>query len=118
MSIKNDVMELESIQTEKKILGAKLKKLREREKAIQSRIAEFLRSKDQIGVKHQGTAVVLEEKEVREKKKNKERDADAIAVLRDKFGIADPEKALAEIMEARKGAKLVEEKLHIKKYKG
>lgn len=117
MSIKADVAELETIRMELKLVAEKRKKLKQRELAIQTRIAEYLKSKDQPGVKHQGTAIILEEKEKHSHKKAKERDADAIQVL-EKHGIQDAEKVLKEIMEARKGEPILKESLKIQKYKG
>lgn len=114
MSIKADVQELQAIRAEVKLLNIKRKKLRDQEKAVEARIAEYLRVKEHPGLKHQGTAIVLQEKEARSSKKPKERDADTLEVLQ-KYGVPEPEKALAEIMEARKGEKVVAHKLQIKK---
>ena len=116
MSIKADVTELESIKLELTNLSKRRKMLKEREKQIEGRIAQFLKSKDQIGVKHHGMAVVIEEKEVNGPKKMKERDADAIGVL-SQYGIKEPDKVFAELMKARKGDKVVTEKLSVKKLK-
>ena len=117
MSIKADVTELEAIRAEIKILNERRKKLKEREKGIEARIAEYLKAKDQHGVKHHGTAIILEEKERPGPKKPKDRDADAMQVL-EKYGVKDTQKALKEIMDARKGEAVVKESLKIKKYKG
>jgi hypothetical protein len=116
MSIKASVQELQAIRAELKLMNEKRKKLKEREKEVEATISEYLRAKEHPGVKHQGTAIVLEEKEARVTKKAKERDADAISILQ-KYGIADAEKALEELMEARKGEKVLKSKLQIKKYK-
>ncbi len=116
MSIKADVNELESVRSEIKNLNIRRKTLKEREKQVESRIALFLKSKDQIGVKHQGTAVLLEEKETPAPKKNKDRDADAITVLQG-YGVQNPEKVLEELMEARKGDRVIVEKLKVQKIK-
>ena len=117
MSIKSDVTELEIIQTEIKNLNERKKKLKDRQKTIENRIAEYLKAKDQPGVKHHGTAIILEEKERPGPKKPKERDADAMSVL-ERYGIKDTQKVLKEIMDARKGDVIVKESVKIKKYKG
>jgi hypothetical protein len=117
MSIKSDVLELESIKAEIKSLNEKRKKLKEKEKIVEKRISEFLKAKEQPGVKHQGTAIILEEKELPAPKKAKERDNDAMSVLQ-KYGIKDTQKVLKEVMEARKGEIVTKETLRIKKYKG
>ena len=116
MSIKADVNELEAIRFELKQLTLKRKALREREKVIEGRISAFLKSKEQVGVKHNGTAIVIVDKQVAAPKKPKDRDADTISVL-EKWGIEDPEKALAEIMAVRKGDKIMKEKVCTQKIK-
>jgi hypothetical protein len=115
MSIKADVLELEAIRAELKRLNSTRRDLRRKEREVETRIETFLRSKDQPGVKHQGTAVILEETEKRLGKKSKDRDSDAKTVLQ-RHGISDTEKVLAEIMEARKGQKISIPKLKLKKY--
>lgn len=117
MSIKTDVMELEAIRAELKTLSFRRKKLREKEQAVEQRIQDYLRSKEQPGLKHNGTAILLEEKEKRTTKKAKDRDRDAASVL-EQYGIRDSERVLKEIMEARKGDPIPSAKLKIKKYKG
>ena len=117
MSIKADVTELENIRVEIKSLNDRKKKLKEKEKVVELRIAEYLKAKDQPGVKHRGTAIIPEEKERPGPKKPKDRDNDAMQVL-EKYGVQDTQKALKEILEARKGDAILKESLKIKKYKG
>jgi hypothetical protein len=76
-----------------------------------------LKVKQQPGVKFQGTAIILEEKEKHASKKPKERDDDAILVLQ-RLGVENPEQALKDILASRKGEKIASEKLKIAKYKG
>lgn len=115
MSIRSDVQELENIKLEIKNLNCKKKKLREREKALEISISEYLKSKETPGVKFQGTAVILEQKEIRNSKKPKQRDSEAINIL-EKYGIKSPEKVLTELLEARKGEKIISSKIKMKKY--
>jgi cell division septum initiation protein DivIVA len=115
MSIRADVQELENIKAEIRVLNEKKKKLREREKAVEGKISEYLKAKDTPGVKFQGTAIILEQKETRGSKKPKQRDAEAVSIL-EKYGIKSPEKVLTELMEARKGEKMVASKIKMKKY--
>lgn len=117
MSIRADVQQLQAIRAEIKALNDKKRKLREQELAVEGRIAEFLRAKEQQGVKYQGTAIVLEEKETHRNRPPKDRDAEAISVLA-RYGVPEPEKALSELMQARKGEKIIKQKLKIKKYSG
>lgn len=116
MSIKADVLELQSIRAEIKRLGAERKLLVAKEKKVVERIQEYLRVKEQPGLKHQGTAILLEEKEARERKKPKESERDSLQVL-EQYGIREPEKVLKELAEARKGNPYLKSKLKIKKYK-
>lgn len=116
MSIRADVTELQSIQAEINSLNKRRRILREKEKEVQARIKMFLEAKNQPGLKHQGTAIKLEEKETRISKKNKDRDSDACSVL-EKYGISNPDKVLAELLEARRGEKVLEKKLKLGKYK-
>lgn len=116
MSIKADLDELNGIEHELKSLRARLKHLNSRKKMITERVKVYIRSKDLPGVKHQGMAILLEEKEGRAKKAPKQRNEDAMSVL-ERYGITDAETALKEIMEARKGEKIPVDKLKVKKYK-
>lgn len=116
MSIKSDVQELEGIKKELRKLGARMKQLRDRAKQIEASISDFLKSKDQPGLKHNGIAFIVEEKEIQSYKKQKDKDASAIEVLKE-LGVESPEKALTKILEARKGDIVVKEKLKIKKIK-
>lgn len=116
MSIQGYVTELQGLKNELKNLNKKradtLKKIRE----VESKISEFLKEKQQPGVKYQGTAIILEQKEKPGKKKNKDRDLDAISVLKD-CGIEDAENIFKKLMEARKGPLELKETLKLAKIK-
>lgn len=116
MSIKADVTELESIRNEIKSLNERRRRLKEKGREVENRISEYLKSKDQHGLKHHGTAIILEEKERPGPKKAKERDMDAMSVL-ERHGVQDTEKVLSEIMKARKGETIIKETLKIRKLK-
>lgn len=117
MSIKADVQELEILRSEIKMLKRRIKTLRDKEKAAEKRIASFLKSREQPGVKFQGTAIILQEKTKSLHKKPKDKDADTILVL-ERLGISNPQEALKEIIAARKGDTVQSEKLKVQKYKG
>jgi hypothetical protein len=117
MSIRADVQELEILRTEIKVLRRRMKTLRDKEKATEIRISSFLKARDQPGVKFQGTAIILEEKQKSLPKKPKDKDADTILVL-ERLGVSDPQKALQEIISARKGDTIHSNKLKVQKYKG
>ena len=116
MSIKAHVTELEAIRAELKTLNDRRRKMKSREKELIKAISDFLKAHNQPGVKHQGIALLLEEKEKHEPKKNRDRDVDAMEVLK-KYGIQDSERALKELMEARKGQLILKESLKFKKIK-
>ena len=69
MSIKSDVQELESIRVEIKLINDKKRKLKEKEREVENRITEYLKLNQHPGVKHQGRAIILEQKEKRASKK-------------------------------------------------
>ena len=116
MSIQGSVSELQNLKTELKALNKKrgeiLKKIRE----VEGKISLFLKEKEQPGVKYQGNAIILEKKEKPGKKKNKDRDLDAISVLKD-CGIKDAEFIFKKIMEARKGPLETKEVIKVAKIK-
>lgn len=105
MSIQNDVNELKHIEIELKRLRVQVKKLNSRKKDLNDKIAEFLKSKDQVGVKYQGKAIILNNKTKREYKSQKDKHSDGVRVLRE-YGISDPKKVLDEIIESMKGNKI------------
>ena len=116
MSIQSYVQELEAIRGEIKILNEKKKKLNVRVKTLEGNISEYLKSKDQPGVKYNGKEIILERKEVPGPKKPKERDSDSLKVL-EKYGIKDSSKVLEELMNARKGDLVTKDKIKVTKMK-
>jgi len=116
MSIQADLTELNGIERELKSLRMKTKSLNLRKKEVTARITAYIRSKDLPGVKHQGTAVLLEEKTKRMRKPVKQQDQDVIMILKN-YGVNNPEMAFQEIMDARKGEEIPVDKLKVKKYK-
>ena len=65
-------------------------------------------------LKYKGTAVVIEKKHKRLLKKTKDREEDAIRVLKE-HGVINPIGVLKELMNARKGNEIEHEKILIKK---
>jgi len=115
MSIQSYIEELKNIKAELKFLRTKIKNLKDLEKKAEIKISEFLKSKGQPGLKYQGSAIILEEKEKSVPKKVKERDHDMIEVLKN-YGVSEPEKALKDITNA-KSQKVLKESLKITNYK-
>ena len=102
MSIKGDVHELKQLNSEIKRLQTQLKELRKHAKEAEARIIAYLNEKQQFGVKHQNTAIVVETKPKRLLKKIKEKDDDAMRILRN-HGVDNAKEVLEEILNARKG---------------
>tara|TARA_B110000211_G_C13998919_1_gene517517 strand:+ start:396 stop:752 length:357 start_codon:yes stop_codon:yes gene_type:complete len=116
MSIKGDVTELKEINKEIKRLNDRKRILNKRVKVVEQKIIKFLESKEQPGVKYQGTAVLLESKNSTKTKKTKDRENDSISVLQ-KYGISNPEKVLKELLSVRKGEIIEKKKIRIKDLK-
>jgi hypothetical protein len=113
-SITGDVNELNDLNIEIKRLGQQLRQLRQKAKAAENRIVEFLKEKDQVGVRYQGKAIVIENKPKRAPKKKTDREADVIKVLQD-YNIPNPDVALKEILNSYQGNVIEAPKLKIKK---
>jgi len=116
MSIRSYLNELENIRQEITNLNMRKKKLKEQEKKVEENIASFLKSKAQSGVKNDNFFVVLEQKETREKKGKKEKDEEALEILKN-CGVENPESVLEKMKEAQKGAPTTKEKLVVGRVK-
>jgi ABC-type oligopeptide transport system ATPase subunit len=114
MSIKGFVEELEKIETEIKINNKKNATLRKRVKEIKENIAQFLREKDQVGLKHNGRAIIMETTEKRIPKKKKEKEASVLSLL-EELGIDEPDKAYQQLLEVQKGEAVEKHNIKIKK---
>lgn len=114
MSIQRDVNELNQINSEIQRLTKQTSALRSRKKETEKRIIEYLKAKNQPGLKYQGTAIVLEEKPKRANKKKSQAEEDCIRVL-EEYGVDDARSALKDIMEARRGEEIENHKIKIKK---
>lgn len=116
MSIVGTLNELKDLEFEIKNLSARLKTLRGMVKQKNEVVQNYLREKDQPGLKYQGKAYLLGQTTKRIPKKKTEREADSLRVLQE-AGVSNPEKILAELLEARKGNAQETEKLKIQKLK-
>ena len=114
MSIRGDVEELQSIRNEIKALSMRRKALKKREKEVISKITAFLKAKEQPGVKYQGLALLIEEKEYRPPKKKKDKEEDQIAVL-EKLGVKHPNEVLKKLIEVGKQEPTIKKDLKMKK---
>jgi hypothetical protein len=116
MSVKNNLNELNKINTEIKRLSENIRNLRSSAKEVESRVVGYLNEKEQPGVKYNGNSVVIENKEKRAPKKKEDREEDALKILR-LHGIHNARDVLNELLEARKGDRVNHQKLKIKAFK-
>ena len=114
MSIAADVNELEDLKREIKRLSIQVRNLRQKAKAAEERIVNFLNEKEQPGVRYQGKAIVIENKSKRAAKKKKERESDVLNVLQ-RYNISNPEEAAKEIIKSYQGNIEEAQMLKIKK---
>ena len=115
MSIQSEIKELTSINSEISRLSKELAKLRKQSKIKEQNIINYLKEKDQQGVKFDGNALIIntEPKPVTKPKKLKEESY--IRVL-EEFGLENPKNVLEELFKAGKDEKKVT-KLQIRKLK-
>jgi hypothetical protein len=113
MSIKNDVDELSKIQNEIKENNFKNKILRKRCQVLEDNIAEYLKSKEQTGIKYNGQAIIIENKQKKLIKSHKAKQED-VKLLFQTLGVTDPQKAYDQLQEIQKGISIPHQKLTIK----
>lgn len=116
MSIKTYVNELNQINIEIKRVSQHLRTLRKKSKEMETYIVDYLKMKDQPGLKYDNTAILVETKSKRVAKKKSDAEEDIIRLLED-HGIDDPRSVLQEIAEAKKGQEIEQNKIKIKKIK-
>lgn len=114
MSIKSYVDELQSVHREIKLNNVRNRFLRQRAKELEFNITEYLAEKGQYGLKYQGRALIVENKEKRLRKKKKEKENDIISFFQD-LGINDPEEAYKRLQETQRGEQIEEKKIKFKK---
>ncbi len=119
MSIKEDMQELSDILREIKIQGEVLKNLRKQKLEIEGRIINFLQEKDLPGFKYKNMAIVTKERNVTERKKQKEKQQDILDAIYEIRNNSDltPEQALEEIIHAGRGKQKTKTVIKIEKIK-
>ena len=117
MSIKGYIDELEVLKTEITRNNARNRTLRSRIRSIEEEIAQYLRAKEQAGVKYRGRTVVLQTKERRPAKQRTQKKQDVMELL-GTLGISDREHAYDQLMEAQKGDPIERESVKISRIKG
>lgn len=114
MSIKAYVDELEQIQVEIKRNNARNSILRQRSKELEANIFEYLAHKGQHGIKYNGRAIIMEQKEKRPVKKKKEKEADIISFL-ENLGVKDPADVYNQLQDVQRSDPVEENKIKFKK---
>ena len=113
MSIKGYVEELNNLNEEIKRNNTLNKNLKTRVKELELNIADYLRSKDQTGVKYNGQAIILESKEKHLVKKKKDKEHDVMLFLKN-LGVSNTEKAYEELQKVQRGNVVEHQKLKVK----
>jgi hypothetical protein len=115
-SIQSYVSELKNLNIELKRVNKNAFDIRKKIKEVEKNIIEYLREKEQPGVKYQDMAIIVENKTKRANKKKKDIEEDSIRILEEN-GIRDPKNVLDKILDARKGDEVENKKIKIKKLK-
>jgi hypothetical protein len=116
MSIRSYVIELKNIDSELKSLRMRTRQLNKQKFVLEEKIRDFLREKEQPGVKFQGVAITLEEREKHTRKKDVQKKEDSTRVL-ERYGVQDTEQAYKELMEALKGEKIAKSVVKVRNLK-
>ena len=115
-SIQSYVNELKNLNIELKRVNKNAFDIRKKIKEAEKNIIEYLREKEQPGVKYQDMAIIVENKTKRANKKKKDIEEDSIRILED-CGVYDAKNVLDKILNARKGEEIENKKIKIKKIK-
>lgn len=102
MSIQRDLDELHQLNLELQRLKGLIKNYNEQKTNIEKRIITFLKNQEQSGVRYNDTAILLQQKNIRNKKKKTERIEDLQTVLK-KYDIKGNDSLIHDIIEASKG---------------
>ena len=115
-SIKSYVDEIERINAEISRNCKRNRDLRLRAKELENNIADYLKSKEQAGLKYNGTAIIIESKAKRVAKKKKDKERDVIELL-SSLGVSDTTEAYKKLIDVQRGEEVDIEKLSFKKIK-
>lgn len=100
--VKGYVEEIKSIDVELKQLRKKTKELNQRKKDLELKIIDYLKEKGQPGVKYNGVAIVLHDKNKTKPKKAKEKREEVLALL-ESHGLDNAEDITDELFASIKG---------------
>jgi hypothetical protein len=103
MSLQHDLDELNNINLEIRRLTNTIREFRKQKKVVEDRVIAFLKNQETQGVRYNDQAVILDNKNIRNKKKKKEK-LDEIHSVLNKYGIKSSDTLIQEIMEAQRGS--------------
>ena len=107
ISITSDVNEYNDLDKEIKRLSNELRILKRKRDEAQTRIIEFLNSKNQPGLKYQNIGILLETKEKKKLKPKKVSKGDSIKILHD-AGVRDAENVLKLLKDSTSSAQEIQ----------
>ncbi len=113
-SIVGYITEVDSLDIEIKRLNTTLRGLRKQKAAAEAFIANYFKSNGLPGGKFRGKEIRLVSKNTRARKSVKDKESDAMSVLRDE-GVRDPEGLLERLHEAQRGDEVESYKVRIRK---
>lgn len=113
--IKNYFDELSNIKSEIIRNNQRNKLLKKRAVELERHILEYLKEKDQQGVKYQGKAIVVKTQE-KFKQNKKIKEELGVSFFRD-LGVRDPEAAYRQLQEVQKGEPVEKQTLKFKNLK-
>jgi hypothetical protein len=117
MSIQSDLDELNNINLEIQRLTHMVREFRKQKKNIEDRIISFLKTQETQGVRYNDQAVLLDHRNIRNKKKKTDKVHDLNSVFQ-KHGIKISEALLSDIFEAQRGVPSNNECLKVVKRNG
>tara|TARA_A100001011_G_scaffold360447_1_gene407743 strand:- start:1573 stop:1932 length:360 start_codon:yes stop_codon:yes gene_type:complete len=116
MSIKGYIDELNKIKNEIDRNNKINKQLKTRMKELNDAIAEYLKNKQQTGIKYNNQAIIIEQKSKIIPKKKKDIENDMLLVLKS-LGLNDPRQALNELESVRNNGRQNQDKIKLKNLK-
>ena len=116
MSIKEYVIDLERVDIELKNLRVKVKMLNAKRAEILKNITAYCQAKNQPGIKFNGKAIVVQEKETTKIRRDKGLSEDELNLLKEE-GVKSPEKLYEKLKQVRKGETVVKTGVKITKIK-
>jgi len=111
--IQGSLKELVEITKELKLTSDKAKELRVQKKELEQQINEYLKFRDQPGIKYGSLIIFAEEKQKRVTKKKKVKEADTVKLL-ESAGVKNPKEFYQTMIESFKGEKTTVDSIKMK----